>query len=222
VSAVVQEGPGVVSVYVTGRDLDRLAVRSGQYFVVRFLSRDRWWRAHPYSLSSAPNGAWLRFTVKALGDDSSRVGGVPVGTRVFLEGPYGILTGARRTRPRVTLIAGGIGISPLRALLESLAARPGELTLLYRASEPGDLVFRDELDLLAAHRGARVHYLVGRRGIDVPADPFGPVTIAGLVPDIADQDVFVCGPSSLMRRTETALAELGVPRSQVHAERFAY
>jgi predicted ferric reductase len=222
VSAVVPEGPGVVSVYLAGRDLDQLAVRAGQFFVVRFLARDRWWRAHPYSLSSAPNGAWLRFTVKALGDDSTRLRDVPVGTRVFLEGPYGILTGARRTRPRVTLIAGGIGISPLRALLESLAAKPGELTLLYRASVATDLVFREELDHLAAHRGATVHYLVGRRGVDVPADPFGPATIGRLVPDIADQDVYLCGPDELMRRTEAALRDLGVPRSQIHAERFAY
>jgi predicted ferric reductase len=222
VAAIMPEGPDVVSVYVAGRELDRLAVRSGQYFIVRFLSRRSWWRAHPYSLSSAPNGAWLRFTVKALGDDSARVKDVEVGTRVFLEGPYGNLTGASRTRPRVTLIAGGIGISPLRALLESLAAKPGELTLLYRASAASDLVFREELDLLAAHRGARVHYLVGRRGIDVPADPFNAATIARFVPDIADQDVFLCGPVDLMRRSEAALRELGVPGAQVHAERFAY
>ena len=82
------------------------------------------------------------------------------GTRVLLEGPYGILTGAVRTRPRVTLIAGGIGIAPLRALLESLHAGPGELTLLYRVRRREELVFREELDRLAAHRGATVHYLV--------------------------------------------------------------
>ncbi|MEI7742728.1 MAG: ferric reductase-like transmembrane domain-containing protein [Chloroflexota bacterium] len=222
VMALVPEAPGVTSIYVTGRDLDRLAARSGQYFILRFLSRSSWWRAHPYSLSSAPNGQWLRFTVKALGDDSARVGEVPVGTRVFLEGPYGILTGARRSRPKVTLIAGGIGISPIRALLESLAGRPGELTLLYRASTPADLVFRGELDLLAAHRGATIHYLVGRRGIDVPPDPFSATTIMRLVPDIADQDVYLCGPTDLMIRTEAALREIGVPMAQLHAERFTY
>jgi predicted ferric reductase len=222
VVAVTGETPGVVSVYLAGRDLDQLAVRSGQYFVVRFLTRDGWWRAHPYSLSSAPNGEWLRFTVKDLGDDSNRIRHVAVGTRTFIEGPYGILTGASRTRPRVTLIAGGIGIVPMRALLESLAAAPGELTLLYRAGTPDDLVFRHELDLLAARRGATIHYLVGRRGIDVPPDPFGAATIARLVPDIAAQDVFLCGPTPLMRRVEHALTDLGVPASQVHAERFSY
>jgi predicted ferric reductase len=222
VAAVVPEGPGVASVYLTGRDLDRLAVRSGQYFIVRFLTRRTWWRAHPYSVSSAPNGEWLRFTVKALGDDSARIVGIPAGTRTLLEGPYGILSGAVRTRPRVTLIAAGIGIAPMRALLESLAARPGELTLLYRATTADDLVLRSEIDLLARTRGATVHYLVGRRGIEVPQDPMTAATIRSLVPDIAAQDVFLCGPDDFMKRVERSLAEAGVPARHVHAERFAY
>src|SRR4029079_11855329 len=134
------------------------------YFVFRFLTRDGWWRGHPFSLSSAPNGDWLRITVKALGDDSAGLAALRAGTPVFVEGPYGILTGARRTRSQVTLIAGGIGIAPLRALLESLPGNPGDLTLLCRASRPLEVVFRHELDLLAEHRGARIHYVIGHRG----------------------------------------------------------
>ena len=56
VANIVTEAPGVISIYLTGRELDRLAVRSGQYFVWRFLTRDGWWRGHPFSISSAPNG----------------------------------------------------------------------------------------------------------------------------------------------------------------------
>lgn len=226
VSAVVPETRGVVSIYLAGRDLDRLAVRSGQYFVFRFLTRDGWWRAHPYSLSSAPNGLWLRITVKALGDDSSRIAAVPVGTRVFVEGPYGVLTGARRTRPKVTLIAGGIGIAPIRALLESLPGNPGDLTLVYRASHPLDLVFRNELEALARYRGARIHYVVGHRGgghdAHASGDPLDAAALRRLVPDIANQDVYLCGPTGLMRAVEGHLDDLGVPRARVHAERFAY
>jgi predicted ferric reductase len=226
VSAVVPEAPGVVSIYLVGRDLDRLAVRSGQYFVFRFLTRDGWWRGHPFSLSSAPNGQWLRITVKVLGDGSSGIARVPVGTRVFVEGPYGVLTGARRTRPKVTLIAGGIGIAPLRALLESLPANPGDLTLVYRASHPLDLVFRDELEQLARHRGASVLYVIGHRGGGhdghAAGDPFGSEAIRRLVPDIASQDVYLCGPTGLMQAVEGHLRELGLPRGQLHAERFAY
>jgi predicted ferric reductase len=223
VASVVHEGPGVYSIYVTGRELDRLAVRSGQYFVWRFLTRDGWWRGHPFSISSAPNGSWLRITVKELGDWSTQLRRMTPGTRVFVEGPYGILTGARRTRQRVLLIAGGIGITPMRALLEALPARPGDLTLLYRVRHEHDIVFREELDALARIRGAEVQYLPGRRQ---PAprtlDPLGPAGLQALVPDVRDRDVFVCGPVPMMQHVESSLRRLGLPPRQIHAERFAY
>src|SRR5207247_6698136 len=129
VARVVREGAGLTSIYVTGRDLDRLAVRSGQYFIWRFLHGAGWWHGHPFSLSSAPNGEWLRITVKALGDGTRGIQRLRPGTRVLVEGPYGVLTGARRRRRKILLIAGGIGIAPLRALVESLPAAPGDMTL---------------------------------------------------------------------------------------------
>ena len=121
VANVVTEAPGVVSVYLTGRDLDRFTIRAGQYVVVRFLAGG-WWRAHPYSISAEPNGRWIRFTVKALGDDSARLDRLTIGTRVIVEGPYGNLTTDVRSSPSVLLVAAGIGITPLRALLEELSA----------------------------------------------------------------------------------------------------
>ncbi|MBI3752281.1 MAG: ferredoxin reductase family protein [Chloroflexi bacterium] len=223
VGRVVQEGPGLTSVYVTGRDLDRLPVRSGQFFNWRFLHGREWWHAHPYSLSSAPNGRWLRITVKALGDGSRRVQAVPVGTRVLVEGPYGAMTGARRSRRKVALIAGGIGIAPLRALLEALPAKPGDLTLVYRARAEKHVIFREELDVLARARGAVVHYLVGRRGSpELVRDPLDPRSLHTLIPDIAGRDVYVCGPVAMIDRVESTLRQLGVPPSRIHAERFAY
>ena len=223
VANVVREGPGVVSIYLTGRDLDRLAIRSGQYLVCRFLTRGGWWRGHPFSISAAPNGVWLRVTVKDLGDDSNRLQQLAVGTPVYFEGPYGALTGARRTRSRVLLVAGGIGITPLRALLEELPARPGEMTLVYRARRADDLVFRAELDTIAALNGATVHYLVGERGTwDMPTEPLGPASLAELVPDIVQRDVFLCGPVSMMDTVRRSLRLLGVPANQVHSERFGY
>jgi ferredoxin-NADP reductase len=223
VANVVREAPGVVSIYMTGRHLDRLAIRSGQYLVCRFLTRDDWWRGHPFSISAAPNGEWLRVTVKNLGDDTARLQRLQLGTRVYIEGPYGALTGARRTRSRVLLIAGGIGITPLRALLEELPARPGDLTLIYRARRDGDVVFRSELDAIARLRGITVHYLVGRRDtLGVPKEPLGPASLAALVPDVDRRDVYVCGPTRMMDATRRSLQVLGVPAANIHSERFAY
>jgi predicted ferric reductase len=221
VSHVVRETPGVFSIYMTGRKLDQLAVRSGQYFVWRFLTRDGWWRGHPFSISSAPNGEWLRITIKDLGDWSNMLQHLSVGTRVFIEGPYGVLTGARRTRPKVLLVAGGIGITPLRALLEALPAKPGDMTLIYRARTLADIIFRDELDRLARARGAQVHYVIGRRRFDA-RDPLDAESLERLVPDVRDRDVYICGPVPMMQRVEGALTRLGLARRQIHAERFAY
>ena len=221
VSAIIDEAPGIFSIYFSGRDLDRLAVRSGQYFLWRFLTRDGWWRAHPFSISSAPNGAWLRITIKELGDWSSAMRQMPIGTRVFVEGPYGALTGARRTRHKVLFIAGGIGITPLRALLEALPGRPGDLMLLYRVRDPAQIVFRSELEELAQARGAGIRYVTGRR--DGPTgDPLGADELARLVPDILDRDVYLCGPTSMMDRVETTLRTMGVADRHIHLERFAY
>jgi predicted ferric reductase len=223
VANVVAEGPGVVSIYLTGHDLDRLPVDAGQYFQWRFLTRETWWRTHPFSLSAAPNGRWLRITVKSLGDDTRSLPAIPVGTRVFIEGPYGAMTLARRSRRGVLLIAGGIGIAPLRALYEALPPSTGDVALIYRASGQEDLVLRAELDEIARVRGHRVHYLVGRRGTRMlPTDPLGPEAIATLVPDAAQRDAYVCGPVAMMRGVEDALERLGIPREQIHAERFAY
>ena len=223
VAEVVTEAPGVVSVYLMGRDLDRLRVRAGQYFVWRFLTRDGWWRGHPYSLSAAPNGRFLRLTVKEAGDDTGQLRHLKVGTRVFAEGPYGVLTGAQRSRPQVLMIAGGIGIAPLRALLEEQPAAPGRITLLYRARSWDDIVFRDEIDQLMRERGGEVRYLVGRRGSrEMPADPLDARGLRRLVPDIARRDIYLCGSNEMMAAVEQSLHVLRVPRSRIHAEHFSY
>ena len=222
VANVVEESAGVASLYLTGRDLDQLPVRAGQWFRLRFLTREGWFRAHPFSISAAPNGRFLRFTIKELGDYTRTLQRIPVGTPVFVEGPYGALTGAVRTRARVLLVAGGIGITPLRALLEELPAGRGNLTLIYRASGPEDVVFRREIDELASLRGATVHYLVGRRGsAEMPIDPLDPRALRRLVPDINDRDIYVCGPTGMMTRVLGSLRRLRIPDKQIHYERFA-
>ena len=222
VANVVDEGSGTVSVYITGRDLDRLPVRAGQYFQWRFLVPDGWWRAHPYSLSAAPNGAWLRITIKDLGGDSRAAGRLTAGTRVFAEGPYGAFTGARRAQRRVLLVAGGIGVTPLRALLEELPGGKGDIALVYRARRWGEVVFRDELDALAALRGISVRYLVGRAGQEVPRGSLSAGWLRRYVPDILERDVYVCGPEPMIATVLASLRALGVPAQQMHRESFAY
>jgi predicted ferric reductase len=218
VARVIDEGAGLVSVYITGRRLDELAARSGQFFLWRFLTADGWWQAHPYSLSSAPNGKWLRLTVKALGDHSTTVAGIRPGTRVLAEGPYGAFTADRRRLRKVLLIGAGVGITPLRALFESLPGSGPDVQLVFRARSEADLVFRAELDRIALARGSPVHYVVGPSSVH--PEHLGPDHLIALVPDVRQRDVFVCGPAALQDQTVIALRTLGVRRGQIHTENF--
>lgn len=217
VQAVVPESDNVVSVYVTGRDLHRLPARAGQFFIWRFLGHNHWWPANPFSLSAAPNGRSLRLTAKAVGDLSAGLRHVPVGTRVFLEGPYGAFTSLHRTRPGALLIAGGVGITPVRALLEEEPA--GDVVVLYRVPSQHDAVLLDEVRNLVAARRGRLHLLAGRTGEGVR--PFEPEYLRHLVPDITERDVYVCGPPAMTATVLSALRRLRVPSHQVHAEKFS-
>ncbi len=214
------EGPGVVSIVVQVRDLQRLHVEAGQFFRWRFLTRDGWWQAHPFSISAPPHGDYLRVTVKALGDHSAGLARLHVGTRVILEGPYGGFTAARRRRRKVLLIAGGIGITPLRALLETMPAKPGDLTLVYRVNAAEEAVFIAELNQLAATRGAELHNLVGPPGS--VNDPFVGKRLRQLVPDVGKRDVFLCGPPGFAAAAENAARGVGVPKRHIHIEQFAF
>jgi predicted ferric reductase len=214
VSAVVPESDNVVSVYITGRDLDRLPARAGQFFLWRFLTRDRWWQANPFSLSAAPDGNRLRLTAKAAGDGSAALRHLKVGTRVFAEGPYGAFTAMHRTRPEAVLIAGGVGVTPIRALLEELH---GHAVVIYRVATDQDAVLYGELVELAHAKGAELHLVTG----PAAPDKLAPAELARLVPDITGRDVFLCGPPPMMNAVIGSLRELGVPKQQVHFERFS-
>ena len=217
VASVVTEGPNAVSVQVTGRDLEQLRAESGQFFRWRFLTRRTWWEAHPYSLSAAPNPQFLRLTAKGDGDHSDDLRVLRPGVRVMTEGPYGAFTARRARLSNVLLIAGGVGITPLRAMLETMAGDGTELTLLYRAHSHDDVLFADELRALAGHDAVTVHLLLGSRDHQRGLTPGG---LAQLVPGVADHDVYVCGPPGMVKLVRTSLRSLGVRRSQIHTERF--
>ncbi|MFG3020193.1 ferric reductase-like transmembrane domain-containing protein [Streptomyces sp. NPDC048254] len=214
VSAVVPESDNVVSVHVTGRDLDKLGAQAGQFFLWRFLTKDRWWQANPFSLSAAPDGRTLRLTAKAAGDGSAALRHLKVGTRVFAEGPYGAFTTLHRRKTESLLIAGGVGVTPIRALLEDLE---GHAVVLYRVATDRDAVLYGELRDLAVAKGAELHLVTGP---PVP-DKLAARELIQLVPDIADRDVFLCGPPPMMNAVLRSLGDLGVPKPQIHFERFS-
>ena len=217
VVSVAEEGPGVFSVVCRGRRLDRLAVSGGQFFLWRFLTRDLWWQAHPYSLSALPRPPYIRVTIKALGDQSRAIRRLPPGTRVAIEGPYGAFTRHARTSERVALIGAGVGITPLRALLEDLPGRI-HVVVIVRASAVEDLLLREEVAALVARRGGQLHEIVGPRN-RVRLDAR---LLQRLVPDLAERDIYICGPDGFRDNIVDAALRLGVTGEQIHQEAFGF
>ncbi|MER6737468.1 ferredoxin reductase family protein [Streptomyces puniciscabiei] len=215
VDSVHREAPGVYSVVVRGRHLDELGARPGQFFRWRFLGEGLRWTSTPYSLSAPPRPDLMRITVKALGDHSAAVALLRPGTRVWAEGPYGSLTADRATSHHSLLIAAGVGITPLRALFETL---PGEVTLLYRARRTEDLALGAELEAIARWRGAQVLYALNGPQGERPA--LTAESLRATFPGLAGHDVYICGPHGFAQDVYEALRAAGVPDRRIHHESF--
>jgi predicted ferric reductase len=221
VAKVRREAPDVTSLLISGRYLAELRAEPGQFFRWRFLAPGLWWTSSPYSLSAPPGRGQLRITVKAAGDHSRLLTAVKPGTRVIAEGPYGAMTPALRRSGKVALIAGGVGITPLRALFESLPAGPGDLALIYRVTSAEDIVFRRELERIAERRGARLWFVAGSRA-ELGGDPLHAGELLKRIPGLPQHDVYVCGPAGMAQAVTRELRDAGVRRGRIHHESFEF
>lgn len=224
VEKVVQETPTATSVYITGKNLAKFNAAAGKFIMVRFLDKQRAWQEHPFSLSMLPNAQHFRITVRQLGDFTNSVPNIKPGTPLWVSGPFGAFTHQLQRTNKVVYIAGGIGITPIRSMVEERAARGQKDTaiLLYGNRTQADTALLGELQTFAAQINMPIYNVLseqpnyrGEKGF------IDKEKIARLVPDVVSRDVFLCGPPPMMAGIKKALRELGVPDSQVHYERFA-
>jgi predicted ferric reductase len=228
VSRVVLEDTDVVSIEMRGKNLDKLEAEAGQFFAWRFLGSGLWWHHHPFSLSAAPTGDTLRITIRALGRGTAKLLSVRPGTRVAIEGPYGIFTDDSRSQLGLTLVGVGIGIAPIRALLEGTDVIPGLATVILRASTTEQLYLVEEVAALCKAKGARLVALVGPRANDLHGYPtwlpeqYRAMRIQDLAPAVAQSDVYVCGPQAIADLIIDDAIAAGTPASAIHNERFSW
>ena len=237
VLSVVRESRDVVSIVMSGRGLDKLGLRAGQFCQWRFLGRPGWTRAHPFTVSAVPTRTRLRITVRATGDGTRALTAVRPGARVLVEGPYGVMDAARRTHRDVLLFGAGVGITTMRGLAEAVLAEPAaggaggvrrpSVVVLQRTSGSAAPLFAREFAHLASVGNLRGVTLPGHRspvsgwwGGAQPVDPDR--ALRQVVPDLREREMYICGPAEWMDQVQQTLRALKVPRNQIHAEEFTW
>ncbi|MCX6733853.1 MAG: ferredoxin reductase family protein [Candidatus Peregrinibacteria bacterium] len=220
IQKVVQEGGGVTSLYITGKNLDRFSFKPGQFVNLLILSRKHFF-AHPFSFSAAPNGEYLRFSIKDCGDFTCKVCLCEPGTSVIIDGPLGVFTEQKSETDKYLLVAGGIGITPIRALAEALSREGKDVVLMYAARTQNDLIFHQELEAFSCKRSYILNDVEQKD--QLPGYEYGRIDLERIqksVPDFAQRDAYICGPAPMILSLEGQLKGAGVPDSQLHSELF--
>lgn len=223
VDDVVAETNDTTSVYITGKNLQNFRIQPGQFMIVRFLAKGFWWQAHPFSLSFAPKNNQLRITIKNLGDFTSKIPTIQKGTPMYIDGPYGVFTAKPEQNTKYLFIAGGVGITAIRCLIEKVSAT-NDTILLYNSKVPSNIIFKEELDKLTLAGLLTTHHILsdqaeyaGEKG-RIDKDK-----LQRLVKDIREREVYVCGPAPMMDAMIKLLQDkdIGVSRKNIHFEKFA-
>lgn len=222
VSQIVKENKDNISIYISGRNLEGFHFLAGQFFSLRFLNK-YYYQSHPFSVSSVPGRNYLRFTVKYLGDFTDNLEDkIKVGDPVVLEGPYGLFISKRAKHEKTAYLAGGVGITPIRPLIEeSLGEKDG--VLLFANNTEEDAIFKEELDDLVAKSNDRLRVVqIWRQGQGCESGFIDEEKIIRLIPDYLERDFYICGPLVMRRVIVKTLKKLKVSASSIHFEKFSW
>lgn len=226
VSSIEQIADDVVSVHLTGRNLDRLRVKGGQFAVWRFWTGSTWWHAHPLSFSAMPTATDARVTFRVVGRGTAALRRVSAGTAVWFEGPYGRFTRSAQVARKVSIAVAGMGVTPIRAILEERPYRAGEATILLRATSAADAHLWAEVEELASAAGVAVTRMVGQRPQGVSTWMSAEAIRSGsrietVFPDLIDSDLYICGPEGWSELVVRDARAAGVPEERIHVEGFS-
>lgn len=194
---------------------------AGQYMLVNLGNE----LVHPLSLSSCPEETeFIEFTKRMSGSAfSRRLQSLTRGENIKVKGPAGGFC-CEESLDSLVLIAGGIGITPVRSILKSFEMRgrhPFPITLLYGNLDKGDIAFREELENLSLPDYRLVHVLVNPAGVENAYQGFITADIISReVPDTHFPRYMVSGPPAMVEAMKKALATLEVPDEQIRTDVF--
>jgi predicted ferric reductase len=226
VTEVVEERGDCWTLVLRPENHDGIDFKSGQFVWLNVWHSPIALTEHPFSIaSSALERDPISLTIKDLGDFTSTIREVPVGKRVYVDGPYGSFTTYRERADRFVFIAGGIGITPIMSMVRTHAGRndPREFILIYANKDWDGVTFREELEALQQAMNLTVTYVLEDppEGWDQEVGFVTEEIIRRAVPEpLDDAQYFICGPDPMMDAVEAALHDIGVPLGQYHSERY--
>lgn len=221
---VIKESHSAVSIYISGQNMTDFTWYSGQYAIFTFLQKGLTPQPHPFSFSWAPlDKDVIRITVKAVGDYTKKLQGLRPGAKVLVEGPLGVFGQQVGPEKQVLLVAGGIGITPIRCLFERYARNGRDVVLLYAAKKREDFVLNTEVEAIAKEfDNAKLFYISED---EIEGAHTGRITsdiISKHVTDVPGRRAFICGPPAMMDAVEKSLISLGLPKKKIFSERFSF
>jgi len=222
VSRVSKETHDTWSLYFEGKHLN---YKPGQFMIVQLIRDGKVSEPHPFTISSSPSRDKLSISVKSVGDFTSTIGDTKISDGAYIDAPYGVFSFFNHDARDLVFIAGGIGITPFMSMLRYIYDRRLErnVTLIWGNKTEEDIVFRDELESIAAKMPSLkvVHVMSKQNDWSGEKGYIDAEKLKKYVSDFQVGQFFICGPPPMMTSVEKALRDLGVPKKRIHYERFA-
>ncbi|MCC6643646.1 ferric reductase-like transmembrane domain-containing protein [Candidatus Peregrinibacteria bacterium] len=221
VEKLVQETADTWSVYISGKNLNSWKTEPGQFITVRFLAKNFYFQAHPFSLSAIPTNEHFRITIKVCGDFTGNIPKLKPGTKVIIGGAYGIFTANNQAKEKYLFIAGGVGITPIRSLVEDLAPQH-DISLIYSNRSADNVIFKNELDQIASKHPFPIHYLYTSENTGQVNGRLDEDKLNTLIKDLKERQVYLCGPLPMNKAISALLRKMGLSAEQIHFEKFSF
>jgi predicted ferric reductase len=216
------ETDGITSIYISGKNLQKLNAKPGQFTIIRILARKYWLQEHPFSLSKVTTNNHMRITVKNSGDYTEMIQSLKPGSKVMVAGPFGTFTSAKAISQKRLYLAGGIGITPLRSLIEEGVTKNDDAVLVWSNKTAIDEIYREELALFEAESKLRIiRFFTREKKAGFQSGRITADIISQLIPDVKERSIYICGPGKFIIELEKDLLQGGLSAEQIHTEKFS-
>lgn len=189
---------------------------AGQFIFVSFLSNKISQESHPFSLTASSKSKTLKFIVKNLGDYTSQIKNISIGTEAKISGPFGKFN-YRNFSENQIWVAGGIGVTPFIGMARELSEKKNcKVCFIYSVSSQEEAICQEELSAMAKQEVlGQFHLFCSNKQGRISAK-----IINEICQGFSNKDILLCGPPPMIKALKTQLKEMGVPANKIHSEEF--